>query len=80
MPGFTPDDIEPLGRVPDSTALDFAVTRNGQALGQVRVASAHYLALTGQDVRAYVAERLTHLEAHIEPAEFESALQAVLDL
>lgn len=59
---FTTDDIEQLGFMPNSTAMEYSVSRNGQPIGRVHVPAFVGLKNSGQDPDEWLARQLTELE------------------
>ena len=77
---FTPDDIEPIGPVPGTTALEYAVSRDGGEIGRVRLTGAIGLINSGQEPRDWIARRLTEVETSEGSEKLASALQAILEM
>jgi hypothetical protein len=77
---FTPDDIEPIGNVSGTTALEYAVWRDGAEIGRVRVDRASGLINSGQEPREWIARRLTAVEDSEGSDRLAGALRAILDL
>jgi hypothetical protein len=77
---FTPDDIEHLSYVPDTTAHDYLVPREGNQLGTVRLFSAVGLINEGRDPKVHIAQRPTELEESDGFDSVASGLANVLEM
>jgi hypothetical protein len=77
---FTPDDIEPIGYVPGTTALEYAVSQDGEEIGRVRVPGAPGLINGGQEPREWIASRLSAVEGSEGSDRLAVALRSILDL
>jgi hypothetical protein len=77
---FTPDDIEPIGYVPGTTAGEYAVSRDGDEIGLVHLYEMVHLKNTGQDPRETVARRLNDIEQDEGFDRLASVLRSTLKL
>lgn len=77
---FRPDDIEPAGQVPDSTAFAYSVARDGEIVGRVHAPQAPGWLNAGQDPREQIARRLNAVEETEGFEKLAAHLRATLDL
>ena len=77
---FTAEDIEPAGYVPGTTAIAYAVSRDGEIIGQVHAPQAPGWLNAGEDPRDHIARRLNAAEESEGFEKLVSALRATLDL
>jgi hypothetical protein len=77
---FIADDIEPAGHVPGTTALAYAVSRDGQYLGRVHSFAALGWLNAGQDPREIIARRLNEVEKSEGFEKLAGMLAVTLDL
>lgn len=77
---FTSADVQYLGSVSDTTALAYSVLRDGEHVGVVHVAAAAGLISSGEDVSAWIAERLNAAETSEGYDKLAQDLEATLDL
>jgi hypothetical protein len=80
MMPFVPDDIEPAGYVPGTTALAYTVSRNGEEIGRVHALRAIGMINSGEEPRDWIARRLSEVEEHEGFDNLASALRATLDM
>ena len=77
---FAPDDIEPIGQVPNSTAFAYTVSRDGEIIGQVRAPQAPGWLNAGLDPREKIAGRLNATEESVGFEQLAEMLRKILDL
>lgn len=77
---FTREDIEPAGYAPGTTALAYAVSRDGKHVGRVHSFAAVGWLNAGQDPREIIAQRLNEVEQSEGFEKLASALDVTLDL
>jgi hypothetical protein len=77
---FVPEDIEPVGYVPGTTAHAYTVSRDGEYVGRVHAFPATGLINSGEDPRDWIARRLSEVEEHEGFDKLASALRATLEL
>ena len=77
---FVPDEIEPVGYVPGTTALEYIVVRDGDEIGRVRVLGAIGMLNSGEDPRDWIARRLSEVEQNEGFDKLAGALRATLQM
>jgi hypothetical protein len=77
---FRPEDIELIGQVPNSTAIAYAVSREGETVGQVHAPQVPGWVNAGLDPREQIARRLNEVEDAEGLEKVASALRVTLDL
>jgi hypothetical protein len=77
---FRPEDIEPVGYVPNTTAIAYTVAQHGEIIGRVHAPQAPGWLNAGQDPREQIARRLNAVEESEGFETLANALSAALDL
>jgi hypothetical protein len=77
---FRPEDIEPAGHVPGTTAIAYTVARDGEIVGCVHAPQAPGWLNVGQDPREQIARRLNAVEESEGFEKLATHLRATLDL
>jgi hypothetical protein len=77
---FRPQDIEPIGQVPNRTATAYAVSRDGEIVGQVHAPQVPGWVNAGLDPREQIARRLNDVEEVEGFEKLAGALRSTLDL
>jgi hypothetical protein len=77
---FRPEDIEPIGHVPNSTAIAYTVARDGEIIGQVHAPQVPGWLNAGLEPREQIADRLNNIEDSEGSEKLADALRATLDL
>jgi hypothetical protein len=77
---FRPEDIEPAGYVPNTTAIAYTVSREGEIIGRVHAPQAPGWLNAGQDPREHIARRLNGVEGSEGFDKLADALRGTLVL
>jgi hypothetical protein len=77
---FRPEDIEPAGYVPNTTAIAYTVAREGEIIGRVHAPQAPGWLNAGQDPREQIARRLNDVEESVGFENLARHLRDTLDL
>jgi hypothetical protein len=77
---FRPEDIEPIGHVPGTTAVAYTVARDGEIVGQVHAPQVPGWLNAGLDPREKIADRLNATEESAGFEQLAEMLRKILDL
>jgi hypothetical protein len=64
---YSADGVEPRGRVPNTTALRYAIKHGNEELSMVSVLSAVGLINSGENIEEWIAARLNEVQQSIGP-------------
>jgi hypothetical protein len=77
---FRPEDIEPAGYVPNTTAIAYTIACDGEIIGRVHAPQAPGWLNAGLDPREKIADRLNATEESVGFEQLAEMLRKVLDL
>ena len=75
-----PDDVRPAGRVPNNTAIGYAIFEDGEQIGQVNFQGAFAMMSAGEDVPTFLADTLNGYATRMDESDLRTALADVLSL
>ena len=75
-----PEDVRPAGRVPNNTAISYAILQDGEQIGLVHFQGAFAMMSAGEDVPTFIADTLNEYATRMDESDLRTALADVLHL